>query len=167
MNRDKLFFRHVLLHYFDLKKPAPRPTRVNETGDIVMKDTGRSTLDKRGDAYAERTRNGQRGDDVRAGLGDDRDLGSSLPSMDYPGSSKAWTEARTKRARKRMRTKEKERAAPNAGVEVRNGQDSRRVVVPPPSVGGTTAGVRRARLKARRERVRAAGHREAPLPLVL
>ena len=27
MNRDKLFFRHVLLHYFDLKKTASEAHR--------------------------------------------------------------------------------------------------------------------------------------------
>ncbi|XP_018376310.1 PREDICTED: uncharacterized protein LOC108769691 [Trachymyrmex cornetzi] len=127
-----------------LEDRPPRPTRVNEMGDIVMGDTGRSTLYKRGDAYAERTRNGPMGNNDGAGLGDDRDLESSPPPMDYPASGEAWTEARTKRARKRMRKKEKARAAPDASAEVRDGRDPRRVVVPLPSVGGSTAGVRRA-----------------------
>ncbi|KYN09548.1 hypothetical protein ALC57_18335 [Trachymyrmex cornetzi] len=70
-----------------LEDRPPRPTRVNEMGDIVMGDTGRSTLYKRGDAYAERTRNGPMGNNDGAGLGDDRDLESSPPPMDYPASA--------------------------------------------------------------------------------
>jgi len=35
MNRDKLFFRHVLLHYFDLKKSAAETHRL--LFEMVMK----------------------------------------------------------------------------------------------------------------------------------
>ncbi|XP_018364345.1 PREDICTED: uncharacterized protein LOC108762038 [Trachymyrmex cornetzi] len=123
-----------------LEDRPPRLTRVNDMGDIEMGDARRSALNKCGDAYALRTKKGPMGGNDGTGLGGDRDLESSPPSMEYPASDEAWTEARSKRARKRLRKKEKTRAAPDASVEVRDG----RVVVPPPSVGGTTAGVRRA-----------------------
>ncbi|KYN17799.1 hypothetical protein ALC57_09903, partial [Trachymyrmex cornetzi] len=141
-------------------------TKVNEKGQIVLgpRETGGTSLKKRGDTYAEKARSGvKEGIGGGDGPGDNRDREIPSPSVEYPVDGEAWAEAKSKKARKRMRKKEKAgmisdanvntetrdkrlrkkegaSAALDANAEVRVGRDA----VPPPVARGAVTGVRRA-----------------------
>ncbi|XP_018368779.1 PREDICTED: uncharacterized protein LOC108764875 [Trachymyrmex cornetzi] len=127
-----------------LEDRPPRLARIGETGQKALVDTGLiAVTDKRGSSYAERTREGTVRDGDGVEVEDDWGPETSPPPTDYPADGEAWVEARTKRARKRLRKKEQKKAALDASAAMRGAKTSKRDSVPPPTVGGTNAGVRR------------------------